>query len=343
MDHTTQHLSRLGIEAFQIAKRCLLPNEEIRSAGRIKKGFLVLSDRRLILLKEEKELEFSLERVIPYDCVLNLVQEKDERYKISGITLDQFGCYNVDDTDEINYQIKEFDISAHKAEKGENKNEVNEHFHSSMKQITDDLEILQRTYGDTRELPLVRDYSYLDKLPESLTRNAILDLNNVLQDMPIHDRLYHEASKFLGNGAFLLEESLRDGNNIDNGFLFAAGKQGYIWIQGKKNGRHIANVLVDKIEWDNIKCAIQRWQGKDSKFDVVYTLQAKGRELTHHYKWSLTANQDVLEHPWLMQQLNGPWILADIMYKYSGRPLPASWISEKHLQQQELQKQRYYL
>ena len=161
--------------------------------------------------------------------------------------------------------------------------------------------------------------------------------------MPIHDALYHEAKKFLGDGAFLLEESLWDGNNATNGFLFAAGKQGYIWIQGKKNGRHIANVLVDKIEWDNIKCAVQRWQAQDQKFDVVYTLQKIGRELTHHYKWSPTLNPDVLEHPWLIQLLNGPWIFADIMYKYSGRPLPASWISEKHLQHSDLQKQRYYL
>jgi len=339
-----QYLSQSGAEAFQRARKCLLPNEEVKIACQMLKGFLVISNRRMVLLKEEKELQFSIDRIIPYDCVLNAFQVKPERYRITGIQLDQFGWYDVDISEkETKYLTVEFDILAPKSKKGESKEEINEQFQSSIKQISNELEILKKTNKDARELPPFRDYSYLDNLPGSLTHNAILDLNNILQDKPIHDALYHDAMKFLGSEPFLLEESLRDANDIDNGFLFAAGNQGYIWVQGKKNGRHIANVLVDKIEWNNITCAVHRWQAKDSRFDVVYTLQKEGRELTHHYKWNPPPNQDVLGHPWLLQQLNGPWILADIMYKYFGKPLLASMASKKHLQQSDMQKQRYYL
>lgn len=344
MDPATQYLSQSGAEEFKTARKCLLPNEDVKTVCQMLQGFLVLSNRRMVFLKEEKELQFSIVRIIPYDCILNAFQVKPKRYRITGIQLDQFGWYDVDISEkETKYLTVEFDIHAPKSKTGESKEEIKGQFHSAMKQISEVLEFQKKTDRDTRALPPVRDYSYLDNIPESLTHNAILDLNNILQDMPIHDALYHDAMKFLGSEAFLLEESLRDANDIDNGFLFAAGNHGYIWIQGKKNGRHIENVLVDKIEWDNIKCAVHRWQAKDSRFDLVYTLQKEGTELTHHYKWNLTPNQDVLEHPWLLQQLNGPWILADIMYKYFGKPLLASMASKKHLQQSDMQRQRYYL
>jgi hypothetical protein len=217
------------------------------------------------------------------------------------------------------------------------------YFQESMKHFTDVLDGLKGSETFSEEVPPQRNYSYLDVLPDSLTQNAILDLNNVLQDKPIHDELYHEAMKFLEKDAFLLEESLKDGRDEKSGILFAAGKQGYIWIRGKKEGRYLANVLIDKVEWDNIKCFVHRWQEDDGHIKAIYILQKGSRELEVPYVWSPKTEDDTQYYRWLLQKLNGPWILADIMYKYSGKPLPASWIIEKHLQQPELQKQRYYL
>jgi len=174
------------------------------------------------------------------------------------------------------------------------------------------------------DIPPVRNYSYLEQMPESLTHNAILDLNTILRDQPIHDLLVHEAVKILGSKPFLLEESLRDGTDKDNGVIFAAGKNGYFWIQGRKHGRFMSNVIVDIVEWANIRCFAHRWHNESAIIDATYTLTKDGKETTMAYQWSPSINDDTLQYPWLLQQLNGPWILADIMYKYSGKPLPAS-------------------
>jgi len=194
----------------------------------------------------------------------------------------------------------------------------------------------------TSDPPPVRDYSYLEQMPESLTHDAILDLNTVLRDQPVHDELVHEAVKFLGNEPFLLEESLRDGTDENNGVLFAAGQHGYFWIQGKKNGRFMTNIIVDTIEWDYIKCFAHCWQTEHSSIFATYTLTQDGSESRIQYQWSPLKNENTVQFPWLLQPLNGPWILADVMYKYSGKPLPASWMRKSNLKQLKLHQIRYY-
>ena len=77
-----------------------------------------------------------------------------------------------------------------------------------MNRFVSALDDLRSSEISSGEIPPPRNISYLEVLPDSLTHNAILDLNNVLQDKPIHDELFHEATKFLGNDAFILEESL---------------------------------------------------------------------------------------------------------------------------------------
>ncbi len=337
MNNTGEFLRPQAASKFKLARNSLLPNEDVRFVCQIRKGFLVFSNRRVAVLRQEKESHFNIERVIPYDCVLSIRLESDSSAKITGIPLDMYGCYELERTvDEV------IDIKAPKPRKGEDKHGVRSHFQTAMKYALSVLdEIMESTASNEEPTPL-KDFSYLDSLPKSLTRDAILDLNTILQDMPIHDELYNEAMKFLGNDPFILEESLRDGRNEDNGVLFAAGKQGYIWIQGTKDGRYMANVLVDKVEWNNIKCFAHRWQTEDNKIEATYSLQRDSKELSIRYQWSPTINEDTTQYPWLLQKLNGPWILADVMYKYSGRPLPASWVSVKHLKQPELHSQRYY-
>ncbi|MHA1930178.1 MAG: hypothetical protein ACTSV2_16525 [Candidatus Thorarchaeota archaeon] len=146
----------------------------------------------------------------------------------------------------------------------------------------------------------------------------------------------------MGDNAFILEESLRDGHDEKSGILFAAGTQGYIWIRGKKKGRYLEDVLVDKVEWENITCFVHQWQKDEGQIKAVYTLQKGSKELVAPYVWNPKIDDDTRHYRWLLQKLNGPWILADIMYKYNGQRMPASWRSEKPLHQSDLQKQRYY-
>ena len=154
-------------------------------------------------------------------------------------------------------------------------------------------------------------------MPKTLTQNAILDLNTVLRDQPVHNELVHEAKKFLGEEPFLIEESLRDGTDRENGALFAAGARGYYWIQGKKKGRFISNVVVDTVEWDNFRCFAHQWHADVARINATYSLTRGGKQITKGYLWAPSMSDDVIEYPWLLQEQNGPLILTDVWSKYS--------------------------
>ena len=268
-------------------------------------------------MREQTDLSFVIERVIPLDCILECIQERTDRFKLVAIGLDEYGCYEIEIKDGSSQHItREIEVGAPKPEKNVSKKETKNAFQESMNNFAAALDGLISSGILNGEDHTQRDLSYLDILPDSLTHNAVLDLNNVLQDKPIHDELYHEAKKFLGNDAFLLEESLRDGYDENNGILFAAGKQGYIWIRGRKKGRYLEDVLVDKVEWDNIKCFVHQWQEDDGQIKAVYTLQKGTKELVVPYVWSPRIDVSMQDYQWLLQKLNGPWIVADIMYKY---------------------------
>ena len=161
------------------------------------------------------------------------------------------------------------------------------------------------------------DHSYLEHMPVSLTRNAILDLNTILRDQPIYDELVHEAEEFLGSEPFILEESLKAGEDAENGVLFAAGTRGYFWIRGKKNDRFMSNVIVDTVEWSNLRSISYRWDSESAIISVNYSSTSDGKEQIAEYQWKPTMNDETLRYPWFLQSMNGPWILADIIRKYS--------------------------
>jgi hypothetical protein len=250
-------------------------------------------------MKEKASQGLYIRRTIPYACVLTIESTRTDRFEISGRVLDQYGG----DMDET----KTIEIRAPKGDTGSQ-------FQSTMNQCSDVIDQIRSS-----EAPLP-DLSYLEKMPESLTRNAVLDLNTVLRDQPVHDELVHEAAKFLGNEPFLLEESLRAGNDRENGVLFAAGKNGYYWIQGKKQGRFMSDVIVDTVEWENVRGFTYPWHRNDPTIYATYSLTKDGQEITVEYQWSPVVNDDTLQYPWLLQQLNGSLILADILNKYSGKP-----------------------
>ena len=284
---------------FKGLEQYLLPNEDVRLVCQTRNGFLVLSSRRFVMINEKGPRGSYIERAIPYNCILSIESKKSDRFELSGRILDQNGT----DTDET----KSFEI---RAPKGEAQN----HFQSTMKQCSDVVEELRRKTVPPPNL------AYLEEMPESLTKNAVLDLNTVLRDQPIHNELVHEVVKFLGDEPFLLEESLRDGNDREIGVLFAAGTQGYYWVQGKKQGRFMSYVIVDTVEWENLRCLAHEWQRENAIINATYSLTKDGNVTTKEYLWSPSTDGDTHEYPWLLQELNGPWILADVFYKYSGNP-----------------------
>jgi len=289
------------------AKECLLPNEKVQFATRTRSGFLVLSSRRIVILKQRKQREYTIERAIPYDCIDGFETKKSDRLVVSGTGLDKYGDHT-SETESLELRIPQID--------------------SIMDQC---MEVMERVRSSASNPPSPRDYSYLEKLPQSLTHNAMLDLNTILRDQPVHNELVYEAAKFLGDEPFLLEESLRDGDDRENGVLFAAGRQGYFWIQGVKSGRFMSNVVVDTVEWENVRYCVYQWRLDKSRFSVTYSKTKGGNNVTTPFLWNPPNNEDTSQYPWLLQQMNGPWIFADIVHRHSGKPLSAS-----------LHNQRYY-
>ena len=337
MKQRIEGLAPSAEEMFRTARSCLLPNEYVQFACHTHKGFLVLSDRRIAFLRMISNSQYTIERVIPLDCFIGLSEERSDSISISGNPLDDNGCLITGKK-----HLRKFDVKAPKAERREKKDDVRDHFLSAMRKLPKIIEAIRNSDSHHGKHPLVRNYSYLDNLPESLTRNAILDLNTILQDQPIHDELYHQARKYLGDDPFILEQSLRSAQQPDNGVLFAAGEQGYIWVQGKKNGRYMQDILVDKVEWENIRGFIHQWHTDEKIIEAVYSLQKGREEVRVQYIWNPTKTADSLDLSWVFQKLNGPWILADIVYKYSSKPLLASYSSSGQRIKPSQYIQRYY-
>jgi hypothetical protein len=318
MNHSIDTLRSSGAERFAVAGRCLLPNEDVRFICETLDGFLVLTDRRVVLLGEDSRLQYRIERAIPYDCIKDIQQETTDRVKMIGVALDKYGRHTA--------ETGAFEIRAPRAQSGENRTDVNHYFQATMRHF---LEVVEEVRGKgvfSEVVSQIHDLSYLSDLPESLTRNAMLDLNAILCDQPVPDELVPEAMKFLGREPFLLEESLRDGDDRKDGVLFAAGEHGYYWVRGKKNGRFMSNVIVDTVEWENILCFVHQWQEVDATIHATYRLTGDGKVFTSDYHWCLSVTEDTMRFPWLVQPMNGLWILADIMQKYSGKPSPVLWI-----------------
>ncbi|TFH06259.1 MAG: hypothetical protein E4H14_11180 [Candidatus Thorarchaeota archaeon] len=292
---------------FEIAQHILLLNEDIRFVCQTQKGFLVISSRRVSVLNEDSKSGYHIVQTLPNDCIIGFESKKSDRVEISCGVLDQFGHQ----TDEI----RTIEIRAPQGNSGDNKTEVRSHFQSTISRVEEHMNITTRP----------RDFSYLESMPESLTQNAILDLNTILRDQPVHDELVYEALKFLGSEPFLLEESLRDGDDRENGVLFAAGKNGYFWIQGKKRGRFMSNVIIDTVEWDNIGGIAHQWHKEPALINVVYSLVTDGKAFSKEYQWSPPVNTDTLKFPWLLQPRNGPYIFEDVVLKYSGKSVPTTF------------------
>jgi hypothetical protein len=284
-------------------------------------GYAVLTDRRFVVLQNEKTRRILITQSIPLDALQSCKIKKKGRAILSARTVDKRGALQNDFISIILNDLK-------------NKN-VKSTFDSKIEHLNSIISNLRNTFQNL-DYPKKRELSYLELKPNPLTWNGILDLNTVLQDKPISDRLYHEAEKFLGNEPFLLEESLKDSTTIENGVLFAAGSKGYLWIQGKKNGRHMANVLVDKVEWENINYMAFQWQTKISAMLMNYSLQRGRSDKSVSYIWNPLLVETDLSYAWLFQQKNGPWIIADLMFKYSGQHLPACKIMN------DKTKPRYY-
>ncbi len=289
-------------DSLDAVRPYLLPNEDVDFVCRIRGGYVILSSRRFVLLKEENRDVYCIEKAIPFGCIMSIEPKKIDRFEISGIVLDKIG--------QPTSEVRSFIVRAPKEERNE--------FQSAMNRCIDVLEKIRKSDGKLSH----HDNSYLEHMPESLTQNAILDLNTILRDQPIHDALVPQAEEFLGDAPFILEESLRDGKDKENGILFAVGTRGYYWIKGKKTGRFMSNVTIDTVEWDNIRSFSSRWDNENAVIDVTYSLTSDGKASTTQYQWSPSVNSETLQHPWFLQCMNGPWILADIIHKYTNTAFP---------------------
>lgn len=308
-----------------IASRCLLPNEFISGKVDLINGFLFLTDRRLVQVEATGLLSYNILRALHYDCIIGIAEKKSDEIELIGAPVDPNG----------RLEAKTRKIMLKKQKEGMERS-------SDSQLATLDAALLSSRLDDMVQNARKTSHSrkrndnYLNQLPGSLTKSAILDLNAILQDKPFPDELYHEAARFLGADPFLLEESLRDADDLENGVLFAAGDKGCIWIRGFKRGRFMRDVRVERIEWQHIKCNVHQWQYSNDPMTIIYILQENGADKRLRVCWDPSIQSDSLEYPWLFHSANGPWILADLFQKYTGHSLrtsyPSSDIDDSRLQ-----------
>ena len=91
MGDMVENLGPSGSERFKKARQCLLPNEDVQFVCQTREGFLVLSNRRVVLLKEDSQAEYHITKAIPYDCIQDFKTRKADRFEVSASVLDQFG------------------------------------------------------------------------------------------------------------------------------------------------------------------------------------------------------------------------------------------------------------
>ncbi len=317
-----ENQSTIESSPYSLAMKCILPNESVTATCEIQNGFLFLTDRRLVQVNASGILSYTITRSIPYDCISGINRKRDSEIDIIAKPVDIDG--NLGGEGEIRISLK-----APRHENIRSKEEAYTLFQSNITNLMDRLVEIQEI-EKAKSTPKKRNYSYLDNLPNNLTKDAVLDLNAILQDKPYPDELYHEAAKFLGRRPFLIEESLRDCDDMDNGILFAAGEKGCIWVRGIKRGRFMKNVLVETIGWENIGCLVHQWQHPNDTMNFIYVLQQQGAEKYLCTSWNPTIYEDVMTFPWLIQSSNGPWIIADLMNRYSGLRLKT--VHQTHIQ-----------
>ncbi|MFW9843918.1 MAG: hypothetical protein ACFFEV_05030, partial [Candidatus Thorarchaeota archaeon] len=141
-------------DSKDILRPYLLPNEDTEHICRIHNGFIVLSNRRFILMSAGKRDSYRIETSIPCSCLLNFEQKKSDRFEISGAVLDQNGQHTG----------KTKCLVIREPRDGREK------FQSEMNQC---LEIIEGI-GSPDSSSAGIDYSYLEQLPESPTKNALL-------------------------------------------------------------------------------------------------------------------------------------------------------------------------
>ncbi len=272
--------------SYQLASQVLIPNETPHIVCQTSKGFLIVTDRRVLSLNEDAKLNFRIERFEPFSSVAD-----------------------------YNSLVNQFDIKEPRRGSRESKEEVRDYFQSTLHrcvEVIHDLSEIQKKGGKLTS----KSNTYLDGFPTSLTRDANLDLNSILDDQPIDDTLVPRAMEFLGPNAVLIEETLREAGNIENGILFAAGQKGYYWVRGQKQGRFLTNVVVNTVEWNNIQSISHRWENDVSIIIVNYSLVSGGKSNTVEYLWMPPINEETLLVPWYVQPSNGVYIFEDIVSRY---------------------------
>jgi hypothetical protein len=284
-------LRKSAEKSFKIASQVLIPNERPYIACQTSKGFLVVSSRRIASLHEGTKSGYQVTKSVPFEAVT------------SPESL-----------------VRTFGIKEPRRTSGESREAVKNYLELTLSQCIDIVEELRDPEKKGVELTS-RTFSYLGNFPQCLTQDALLDLNTVLEDQPVDHRLVTRALNFLGTDTVLIEETLRDADDKENGILFAAGQRGFFWVRGQKHDCFLTNVVVDTVEWNNIQFFGQRWADGLPLIIVTYSHTSKGKSITTEYQWNPPLNDETLRAPWFVQPANGPFIFEDIVYKYTGRTM----------------------
>ena len=322
-------------ENFAIAKSVLLGSEVIRFVAEEKSGFIVLSDRRFVYLKKEKT-GYKIQNAVPIDLLTGSELEKKDTLKIefhkiyeSGILAAKFSKSRLD-----------FRLADIKLKRPDNSDESA--FYFTMDEFNSVFREILGSSPFTDGVFKGRDYSYLQSIPETVTRDGILHLNTILTDRPDENELYGKAKDAFGENPYILINTME----LDfRGYLFVVGTKAMMFLSGNYSHGSVSKMNLVAFEPPQILNISSDWTKKNPKnFHISKPVQEFDKVKVKEFKftWNPPKADDVARVPWFCEPANAVWIIADMAVDQQKELLKANFGTGDEIDDPRIKRQRYY-
>lgn len=317
-------------EEYKIASQNLLPNEKILFVAMEKDGFIVLSDRRFVYLKKEKE-GYKIKSTIPLDLVIGSEHKKKDTWKIIYHEIDREDGMIKAKRKKGSVEFSTSDIKVKHPSKADT-----EAFTSLMFEFNLVLDEIQNKspFADGSYQP--RDYSHLHRFITTPNDEQILLLNTILSEKPESHELLEEGENLIENGAYMLWDETQY-------ILFAVGKNLCMLIDGAIKDRIIHYLKVVRFKPERILNMTTDWMWRnltDAGIRMAVMRYSSGSWQYSNYqiKW----RPKDTEPRWVLEPANLMWIISDMIFdKYQQLP-KANYAIEDQISDPKVRKQRYY-
>ncbi|MHA1906098.1 MAG: hypothetical protein ACW98Y_02300 [Candidatus Thorarchaeota archaeon] len=323
-------------QEFRNGKSLFLGSEEIRFVAEEKSGFIVLSDRRCVYVKHDKK-GYKISNVVPIDLVISCEHQKKDTWAIEFHKINDDGILKAK---EKKGEVQ-FDIADFKIKHPENTDEVSyssimNEFNVVLKETLESSPFSDGTFQG-------RDYSYLEGIPDSVTRDGILHVNTILTDRPDEDALYGKAKSAFGDNPYIL---LRTLEYEFRRYLLVVGSKASMYVHGNYSYGSVSKMSIISLEPPQILNISSDWtKTNPNSFHISKPVQEYGevKVKKFEFKWKPPEDDDVARVPWFNEPANAVWIIADMTVDKQKELLKANFgRGEETINHPKILQQRYY-